>query len=124
MRNLHKRILKEKDEFAQASVCALAVGIGSTIAIGTDMAWLIGDMSIQTHPHHYYILIGLTIAQIITVASFVWLYRSMNRFLIKKIKERRMAHERIKIRNLTPHFCGQTNKDKINHLKDVYEFED
>ncbi len=59
------------------AICAIAVGIGDVIAVVTDLAWLIGDMLIQTHTHHWYVLVGLVVATVIIVASFIWLIKSI-----------------------------------------------
>lgn len=83
--NLHQRLLNEKSPFAYAAVCALVIGLGDLIATGTDIFWLIGDMSIQVHPHHYITMVGLVLAECIMVGSFIWLYKSINQYLTKKM---------------------------------------
>lgn len=128
MKDLHKRIIKDKNEFARASVCALVIGIADLMATGTDILWLVGDMNIQTHAHHYPVMIGLVSAELVMAASFIWLYMAIHRYLTSKDKKRirlqKEQQERIQKRNYQPHFCGQSNKGKVNHLKGVYEFED
>lgn len=127
MKNIYKRLFKEKTPFAYAADCALIVGLGSVVATTTDIYWLLGDMSVQVHSHHWIVLIGLIISDIILVYSFIWLYKSINSYIIKKHNITKRAQqdlqERIKRRDTEPHFSNRVNK-KINHLNGVTEFED
>ena len=84
VQNLHNKLVKNTSPFALASVAALIVGGASTAAIAVDIFWLLGDMSIQIHSHHYFVLAGLSIALIATVASFAWLYRAITVYLGRK----------------------------------------
>ena len=126
MNSLHNKLLREKSAFAYASVCALVIGVGDLIATGTDIYWLIGDMRIQTHFHHYITMFGLVSAELIMIASFIWLYRAIGLYLTKKAKNKRQERKDYKDmmtrRDGEPHFCNKNKK--VNHLKGVVEFED
>lgn len=89
---LHTKILLNKTPFGYAAVTALVIGVGDLVATGTDIIWLLGDMAVQTHSHHYPVLFGLTLAELIMAISFIWLYRSINAYLIK------CEHKRIEAR--------------------------
>lgn len=88
-KNIHKKIYTNNSAFAHCAVTALVIGFGSVTALITDILWLLGDMSMGAHWYHKFILIGLVTALGITVASFIWLYRSISIYLVK--------HENVKI---------------------------
>lgn len=88
VKNIHKKLLLSKTPFGYAAVTALIIGIGDLIATGTDIFWLLGDMAIQTHSHYVPVLVGLTIAESIMAFSFIYLYLSINKYLISKMNRK------------------------------------
>lgn len=81
MSNLHKEILKNRSPFRHMVVAAWLVGVANVVAIAADLYWLVGDMSIVVHSHHYGVLLGLVLGLSLTVVSFVWLYMGVNKYL-------------------------------------------
>lgn len=95
---LGKLIFKNTSPFRHMTICAIAVGIGDVIAVVTDLGWLIGDMMLQTHTHHWPVLVGLIIATVVIVASFIWLVKSLVVYVNahpKKVSEKRRTKNRI-----------------------------
>ncbi len=86
-KNLHRELLSCNTPFAHAAICALVIGFGSVLAIMTDLFWVLGDMYQQIHPHHYVVLLGLSVSLGITIASYLWLYRAIDLFLVKRAKK-------------------------------------
>lgn len=84
--NLHRRLLHTHSPFAEVSVAAIVVWIGSIVGLLTDLGWLLGDMSVQIHPHHWFVLSGFIISLVIVVSSGIWLYKGLNRYLVKHEK--------------------------------------
>ena len=82
--NLIQKTLSNNSAFMSATISAVVILVGDVIATGTDLLWLIGDMSVQTHVHHYPVLIGLVIALIIMLLSGVWLIKALMSFFNKK----------------------------------------
>lgn len=126
MKSLHKRLFKAHSSFGYAAVCGLIIGIGDLIATGTDIYWLIGDMSIQTHFHHYPVLIGLLIAELIMIASFIWLYRAIYTYLNKKDKKRIELDQCRNRRRLAANYSNVNPKrvitnNYINYVPDLSE---
>ncbi len=79
------------------AICAIAVGIGDVIAVVTDLGWLVGDMMIQTHTHHWPVLVGLVVATVVIVASFIWLVKSLMTYVNnhpKKVSEKRQSKQK------------------------------
>ncbi len=98
MNTMLKDLLKNQSSFRHMAICAIAVGVGDVIAVVTDLAWLIGDMAIQTHPHHMPVLVGLVVATVIIVASFVWLIKSIVVYIsghTKKVKAKANVQRRV-----------------------------
>lgn len=93
IKSIHKRLFKSHSSFGYAAVCALIIGVGDLIATGTDIYWLIGDMRLSVHPHHIVTMVGLVTAELIMIGSFVWLYRAIDVFLIKKANKAKAALE-------------------------------
>ncbi len=54
------------------------------VATGTDIYWLIGDMSLQVHAHHWPTMVGLITAEALMAASFIWLGISLLMYQNKK----------------------------------------
>lgn len=83
---VHGRLIHTHSAFAEVSVAAILVWIGSIVTVVADLVWLIGDATIALHPHHYIVggllLVGLTLI----VGSGLWLYRGVNRYLTKHEK--------------------------------------
>jgi hypothetical protein len=88
---LHKDIFTNTSPFGRMAVTAIVIGLGDLMCVIGDLVWLFGDMSIDIHPHHYIVLVILTAAMLVIVASFIWLYVGICRYLIK---HNRIVHER------------------------------
>jgi hypothetical protein len=115
--HLHSKIVKSKTPFANAVIAAYVIGIASLITITGDLVWLVGDMRVQTHPHHYLVLCFLVPGNILTFASFIWLYLSMNLFLKKKeIKTRQQLEDYMvcRFRVLKEESVDLTELDTLN----------
>ena len=98
MGELVKVLKSNTSAFRHMAICAIAVGIGDVIAVVTDLGWLIGDMLIQTHTHHWPVLVGLVVATIVIVASFIWLVKSLLVYVNghpKKVNEKRRTKHKI-----------------------------
>ncbi len=67
-------------------MAAIVVWVGSILGLLTDLMWLIGDMSVAIHTHHFYVLSGFLISLVVVVASGIWLYHGINRYLVKHEK--------------------------------------
>src|SRR4051812_49382791 len=88
---LHQKLFTNNTPFAYAAITGLIIGVGDLIATGTDIYWLIGDMKIGTHNHHYFTMIGLSTAFLVMLISFIYLYIAIHKFLIKRDnKEKRI----------------------------------
>lgn len=97
-----------------AAITAVVIGVGDLVATGTDIYWLYGDMSIQTHNHHYPVLIGLALAELIMIASFIWLFRSIKGFNKKKAKKARELYRKQHMHHdLTPKHCNVNSKKVV-----------
>lgn len=77
------KVFKVNSPFAHASICAIVIGAGSTIAIVADIMWLIGDILTNPHWYHYLVLTGLSIALGVTVASFAWLWTAVKMYIVR-----------------------------------------
>jgi len=94
MSNLHTKILKNNSAFRHMAVAAYVAGTGGVICIIADLYWLFGDMSIQVHPHHYVVLTGLVIALTAIIASYIWIYIAVNKYLSRH-EHIHTKHERL-----------------------------
>lgn len=112
MRHIHSKLFHTRSPFAYACICAYIVGISSSLAIATDIVWLLGDYLHNPLPHHVYILIGLTIALVLCVGSFYYFYRSINRYLKRhaKILKQKREYEEDFVRNNPPTHCNRHRK--------------
>ena len=90
MKNVHKKLITTRSAFAEVSVAAIIIWIGDILCVVADLGWLLGDMHVQVHPHHYYVGATLFIALILITGSGIWLYKGIHRYLDK--------HERIVVR--------------------------
>lgn len=88
IRGLHKKLFKDKSPFALCCATAIVMGIGDVVNNLTDWYWLIGDMSIHTHVHHYHTMAGLAISLFLMVVSYYWLYLAIGKFLTKKMHKK------------------------------------
>lgn len=94
MKNLHTEILRNNSPFRHMVVAAYIIGIGDVLCVLADLYWLFGDMSIKVHPHHYVVLTGLSIAAILIIGSFTWLYLGVQKYL-KRHVHIHTKHERL-----------------------------
>ncbi len=92
IKRLHKRLFETKSAFAEVSIAAIIVWVGSLLCVIGDLIWLAGDMMIQIHTHHYIVGSFLTIALLLIAGSGIWLYRGLNRDMEKHIRIRMHKH--------------------------------
>jgi hypothetical protein len=120
---IHKDLFKAHTSFGYATVCALVIGIGGIASVLTDIGWVIGDMSVEARPYHYFVVSGLGTSALIMIGSFIWLYRAITSYLIKKRnKQRRAAKHRLHETH-TPTHCG-VGKPKPRKPYQYFEVED
>src|SRR3990167_1343151 len=113
VRSVHTKIAHERTAFGYAAVTALIIGIGSVLATGIDIIWLLGDMSNGAHTYHYYVLVGLCTAFVIMIISFSWLYGAINLYL-KRVDSRRQKHYEAQHRNYTAPMHSNISKKKVS----------
>lgn len=85
--HIHDRLFCSRTAFAYASIAGLVIGLGDLFATSADIIWLVGDMSHGSHSYHWAVGVGLVIALLVMIASFIWLYRGIHLYLIKKAKK-------------------------------------
>lgn len=105
--------LKENNSpFRHMAVCATVVGVGSAVAIGTDIMWVIGDMiHAGVAPHHLVVVVGLVLALVLTVVSFYWLFVSLRNYVIHHVKKaNKIARLEKLVENLTQRVQDLENK--------------
>lgn len=83
IRHLHKKLHKTHSAFAEVSMAAILVWVGSIITVLADIVWLVGDASIVLHTHHYFVGAGLLSGLTLIILSGIWLYKGINRYLVK-----------------------------------------
>lgn len=88
IKHIHEKLFKSKSPFAYASVCAMVMGLGDVFNNLTDWLWLIGDMAVQTHPHHWFTGLGLLVSLFLMIGSYIWLYCAINKYLIKTLHKK------------------------------------
>lgn len=86
--------LRHKSAFAKASVCALVIGIGDLIATGADIVWLIGDITRDAAPYHYFVGGGLIVAFLTMGLSFLWLFHALSIYAKKQEQSRKKKSEK------------------------------
>lgn len=79
----HKKLFSNNSPFALMAVVALIIGIGDILCALGDLVWLIGDMKVGLHFHHYIVMAFLIPANLLISGSFFWLYLAINKFLSK-----------------------------------------
>ncbi len=77
MFNVIEVLKNNHSAFRHMAICAMLIGVGDVLCAVFDLIWLFGDMSIQIHSHHYIVMIGLIIANILIDISFIWLIKSI-----------------------------------------------
>lgn len=90
--------LSTKSAFRHMAICAILIGVGDVLCAVTDLYWVLGDMSVQIHFHHWVVLIGLSVANILIGVSFVWLVKSIYVYTLKhpkKVAEKRTHKHKI-----------------------------
>lgn len=98
MNKLMETLAHNTSAFRQMAICALVIGLGDVLCAVSDLVWLFGDMAIQVHPHHYYVLVGLLVANVLIFGSFVWLFKSIYIYAINhdsKVKAKRVHKAKI-----------------------------
>lgn len=119
--NLHRRLLHTHSPFAEVSVAAIVVWIGSIMSLLTDLGWLIGDMSVQIHTHHWFVLGGFVASLTVIIASGIWLYHGINRYLVKHEKHLAAKESKPKATDSNYPLCGLKHcscarRDKLEYL--------
>lgn len=105
---LHHTIFHHRSAFAKAACCAIVIGVGDLLATGADILWLAGDMMHSPQWYHKYIAIGLSLAFIVMVISFIYLYHSLIIFVNKQAKKEELEAARIR----------QETRDTIREMLD------
>lgn len=77
MNKILEELKANKSPFRHTIVAAVILGIGSVGATLIDLFWVIGDMMIQVHFHHYIVLAGLSVSSVICLISFIWLVKGI-----------------------------------------------
>ncbi len=95
IKHLHHKLFHSSTPFAYATVAGLVIGLGDVFATSADLIWLYGDASRDYHSYHGLVAIGLIIAELVMLASFIWLYRAAHNFLKKKESKERKTIERV-----------------------------
>lgn len=103
----HQRLFQKKNSpFALMAVATLIFGIGSVFCAVGDLIWLLGDMAVKLHSHHYIVFAFLAPANLLIAGSFFWLYRAIHVHLTKqeRVQLRRNIVEiaRFKVDNNEP----------------------
>lgn len=98
MNKMFEELLHNKSAFKYMSVVAVLTAIGSILNAGIDLFWLVGDMMVNLHFHHYIVFIGLSLANIIFMATVFWLIKGIMVYVNthdKKVKEKTRTKKRI-----------------------------
>ncbi len=66
--NVHK-------ELGISARTAVICTVGSVVTVITDMVWLIGDLMVAPHFHHYIVMVGLGVGAIVSLWSLIWVIR-------------------------------------------------
>jgi hypothetical protein len=111
IKNIHHKLFHSSTPFAYATVAAFVIGLGDLFATSADLIWLWGDASRDYHTYHGLVAIGLVIADLIMIASFIWLYRAIHKYLAKKESKELKTCHRIK-----------AVEDKLSALEHYFEF--
>ncbi len=123
MRNVHTKILKNNSPFRHMVVAAYIIGVGDVLCVLADLYWLLGDMSIQIHPHHYVVLAGLLIAAVLIIGSFTWLYLGVNKYLSRHehihTKHERLTAEIQQLKDKLELLDYKVNVERANHISGV-----
>ena len=93
IKSILKHTFKDRTPFAKAAVCAIVIGVADLMATGTDIYWLIGDMAVQTHAHHYPTMVGLILAEVLMAASFLYLGISLIMYSNKQERKAQKKRE-------------------------------
>lgn len=113
-----RKLLSNRSPFALAAVTAIVIGVGDLIATGTDILWLVGDMSRDAHGYHYPVFVGLALAFFVMVASYYWLIKSVITYLKRHEKMHGKKCDDCKLYSppvLGPTHCGKKDK-KVTHV--------
>lgn len=78
MNKVIKELIQNKSPYKYAMISALILGVGSITGITVDIGWLIGDMLIKVHTHHWFVLVGLVFADIISIIGTFFLVKSLS----------------------------------------------
>ncbi len=98
MSKVIETLSKNTSAFRHMAVCAILIGVGDVLCAVTDLGWLIGDMLVQVHIHHWFVLAGLSVANVLILISFIWLVKSIITYVSghdKKVSEKRKAKVKV-----------------------------
>jgi hypothetical protein len=76
-------------EFMNTFKFSLLISLGSVLCGVTDLFWVILDMIYMYHFHHIIVTIGLLVANVLMIVSFIYLYRSIISHVGKTIKHKK-----------------------------------
>lgn len=98
MSKLVETLVKNRSAFARMSICAILALVGSLLATVVDIGWLLGDMAVQTHAHHWYVLAGLTFSVIVQGVATAFFYQAIKIYSHahpKKVSEKRHTKHKV-----------------------------
>ncbi len=98
-----KEFLKNNSAFRHMVIAALIFGFGSLAASLIDLFWVIGDMSISLHWHHYIVMVGLIVSNLLCLAGFIWLTKGVFTYLTRhsnKQLKAKLTRKRVKSHDL------------------------
>ncbi len=98
VKKLHTDLFDNTSAFRNMAICALVIGIGDILCVVGDLVWLFGDMLVQLHVHHLIVLMILVPALLTIIASFVWLYIGIYKYLRhhEQVLKNKKALKRVK----------------------------
>ena len=121
--NLIQKTLANNSAFIAATISAVIILVGDVMATGADILWLIGDMSIQTHAHHYSVFVGLSLALIVMLVSGIWLIKALFQFFgNKEIKQIKHSVEKVQQYNEYLDVDVQMYKVEKERKNNPYEY--
>ncbi len=114
---LHYHITHHRSPFAKAALCAGVIGVGSVLALVSDLVWLTGDVihaGLKTY--HLFVGSGLILGLTLTLISFIYLYHSAILFLRKLERRERNQDEYNSNKNKNIDDMVKAQQDEMNGL--------
>lgn len=98
MSKLIDTLKTNQSAFRHTVISAIVLGVGSILGITVDLGWLIGDMLVATHPHHWFVLVGLIVADTLSIVAMYYLYKGVNTYTVnhdKKVKAKKNSTRKV-----------------------------